>query len=234
MATNYIGATRPVGLVCMIITCPNCETRFNVDRAALVPSGRSVRCGRCSRQWTQRPPDGVDPPAFADDDDIPDLVERSVVPQPGPIGRRGRAATIGGWLALVLIVAAVIGGGILARETIVETWPPAAQLFELAGMPVDVVGFGLEFRDITSRQEAAADGVALVVDGEVVNSSDRALPIPRLRGSLLDVREREIFVWIFTAESEMLAPGEATPFSTRLPNPPTNARGIAVTFAVSE
>ncbi len=219
----------------MIITCPNCETRFNVDRAALVPNGRSVRCGQCSHRWTERPPAGVDPPPFADDDDdIPAFVERPVVPQPGPIGRRGRAATIGGWLALVLIVAAVIGGGILAREKVVATWPPAAQLFELAGVPVDVVAFGLEFRNITSRQEAEADGMALVVGGEVVNSSDRTLPIPRLRGSLLDVREREIFFWIFTADSETLAPGEMAPFNTRLPNPPTNARGIAITFAVSE
>ena len=219
----------------MIITCPNCETRFNVDRAALVPNGRSVRCGKCHHQWTQRPPDGVDPPAVADDDDdIPDLVERPVVPRPEPIRRRARTAAIGGWLALVLIVGAVIGGGILAREKVVEMWPPATQLFALVGMPVDVMGFGLEFRDITSRQEAEGDGMALVVDGEVVNTSERALPIPRLRGSLLDVREREIFFWIFTADSEMLAPGEATPFSTRLPNPPTNARGIAVTFAVSE
>jgi len=219
----------------MIITCPNCETRFNVDRAALVPNGRSVRCGQCRHQWTQRLPDSANPPAIADDDDdVPDLVERPVVPRPGPVRRRGWAAAIGSWLALVLIVGAVIGGSILARERVVEMWPPATQLFALVGMPVDVIGFGLEFRDITWRQEAEGDGTALVVNGEVVNTSDRTLPIPRLRGSLLDVREREIFFWIFSADSEMLPPGEATPFTTRLPNPPTNAREIAVTFAVSE
>jgi len=219
----------------MIITCPNCETRFNVDRAALVPNGRSVRCGQCRHQWTQRPPDAIKPPAIADDDDyIPDLVERSVVPRPELVRRRGWAAAIVGWLALVLIVGAVIGGGILARERVVEMWPPASELFALVGMPVDVMGFGLEFRNITWRQETEGDGTALVVDGEVVNTLDRALPIPRLRGSLLDIREREIVFWIFTADNEMLPPGEATPFTTRLPNPPTNARGIAVTFAVSE
>ena len=220
----------------MIITCPSCETRFNVDRAALIPNGRSVRCSKCHHHWTERPPDDVDPPALEidDDDDMPDIVERPVVPEPGPVRRRSRVATIGGWLALVLIVAAVIGGGLLAREAVVETWPPAAKLYDLVGLTVEVAVFGLEPRNIVSMQETEADGTVLVVKGEVANTSDQTLPVPTLRGALLDVREREIFHWIFNANDETLEPGQVTPFSTRIPNPPVNARRIAVTFVAPE
>ena len=35
----------------MLITCPNCETSYEVEGAKLGLSGRSVRCGQCKRQW---------------------------------------------------------------------------------------------------------------------------------------------------------------------------------------
>ena len=63
----------------MIITCPNCETQFNVDAAACIPNGRTVRCAKCSHKWTQRPPEGADEPAAApldgagDADDVDDV-----------------------------------------------------------------------------------------------------------------------------------------------------------------
>ena len=52
----------------MIITCPNCETQFNVDAAAFIPNGRTVRCAKCSHKWTQRPPEGTEAPDEPDDD----------------------------------------------------------------------------------------------------------------------------------------------------------------------
>ena len=35
----------------MLIVCPNCATSYMIDRAALGPAGRAVRCARCKTTW---------------------------------------------------------------------------------------------------------------------------------------------------------------------------------------
>jgi len=35
----------------MVITCPNCQSRYAVDPLAIGPAGRMVQCARCDRRW---------------------------------------------------------------------------------------------------------------------------------------------------------------------------------------
>ncbi len=240
----------------MIITCPNCETQFNVDAAAFIPNGRTVRCAKCSHKWTQRPPESAEAPAEAaddvpaaapaapppdaagddldDDEDIPEIVERPVVPDVAPTRRRGRVAAIGGWAALVLVVVAVLGGAFFARQPIVELWPPAGQLYALIGFPVASPYDGLEIGEPALKQTRDGESTVLVVSGEIANTSEDVREVPRLRVALLNVRGDEITNWSFTATATALAPGDATGFTTSYRDPPENARGVEVTFAAAE
>lgn len=43
----------------MIITCPECHTRYKVDPASFGPKGRRVRCTNCDNMWTQGPSEEV-------------------------------------------------------------------------------------------------------------------------------------------------------------------------------
>jgi predicted Zn finger-like uncharacterized protein len=36
----------------MLITCHNCETVFQIDRAKIDPNGQQVRCSVCAHVWT--------------------------------------------------------------------------------------------------------------------------------------------------------------------------------------
>jgi predicted Zn finger-like uncharacterized protein len=46
----------------VIIACPSCGARFNLDAAKLLPAGRNVRCAKCEHRWRQMP-EGYDEPA---------------------------------------------------------------------------------------------------------------------------------------------------------------------------
>jgi predicted Zn finger-like uncharacterized protein len=37
----------------MILTCPNCDTRYSVDGAKFPSQGRTVRCAKCGHSWHQ-------------------------------------------------------------------------------------------------------------------------------------------------------------------------------------
>ncbi len=59
----------------MIVTCPSCDTKYEVLRDILIPNGRRLRCVRCKHTWTERPPDGDESSDDDDDIEVPSLDE---------------------------------------------------------------------------------------------------------------------------------------------------------------
>jgi predicted Zn finger-like uncharacterized protein len=57
----------------MIITCPHCQTRYQVAYEAIGATGRKVQCAHCQKAWSQAP---VDPDAADDaDPQVRDVAE---------------------------------------------------------------------------------------------------------------------------------------------------------------
>mgnify|MGYP001168128225 CR=1 FL=1 len=54
----------------MIVTCPSCDTKYEVLRDILIPNGRRLRCVRCKHTWTERPPSVNEALDDEDDDEI--------------------------------------------------------------------------------------------------------------------------------------------------------------------
>jgi predicted Zn finger-like uncharacterized protein len=57
----------------MIITCPECETRFMISDQALGEDGRTVRCSKCAHTWHQSPEN------IEDSGDLVDVEENDVL-----------------------------------------------------------------------------------------------------------------------------------------------------------
>lgn len=236
----------------MILTCPSCSTRYLVDPAAIGASGRQVRCARCGHVWRQEPPakpmaqERPNPAnaeaagATAEPESEPEPILRGAQsPRPLPPGSNlpalrpppRRRAGPAAWAALIAVVVAGVAGLYVFRQQIVEIWPPASKLFRIAGSPAaQEVGGGLDIRDVKFERKAEAGRAVLLVTGQVVNVSQSPKATPRLRVAIGDEAKRELAHWTVPLAKEALAPGESMEFSTRLPDPPANARSLLVTF----
>ena len=40
----------------MILTCPECKSRYAVNPTVLLPNGRTVRCAKCKNTWFEKKP----------------------------------------------------------------------------------------------------------------------------------------------------------------------------------
>jgi predicted Zn finger-like uncharacterized protein len=213
----------------MIVTCPSCSSRYIVDPKALGPTGRMVRCASCKHTWMQAPAPDLSKPA--DVESAPDAI-RPIPPGsnlpafPQPRARSGQAV---GWL---IFLAVLLGGGagmVAGRDQVVTAWPPAARLYDIVGLSVEMVGAGLELRDVSSiRRE---DGPpAILVEGIVANVSNRPREVPRLKAVVRSAAHQDLKNWTFTPGVLVLLPGETAKFKAELGDPPRGATDLAITF----
>jgi predicted Zn finger-like uncharacterized protein len=212
----------------MILTCPQCSTRYHVDAMALGAAGRTVRCANCGQRWS------VSPPA-----DTPQIVEFSTpapatVPRMRPVAageqvQNRRSISLVGWLVAVLAVL-VVASVVIGRNEIVAGFPASASIYQKLGLiPVE---HGLQFEAITSTRLQEGGIAVLVVEGGIVNVTPDDREVPPIRITLLDSGGRQLQEELFRAKEQHLQPGARTSFSGRVVNPADRARNFSITFEV--
>lgn len=211
----------------MIVTCPECSTRYHVEPAAL-GGGRMVRCTKCAHTWMMVPPDALDDVAAVLSAEG-GLALSTMAPAAGA-GATGRGLAWVLWVVLVVAVAGLIGGGVVWRDDVVRLWPPAQAVYRLAGLKTAPAGVGLTLRNITWKAIRRGGVTVLAVRGEVSNMSSNVREVPRMRGHLFDDKDRELQRWTFTAPEARLLPGENVVFSTELENPAAGATRLIIVF----
>lgn len=224
----------------MILTCPQCDTRYQADEAKFPPAGRNVRCAKCGNVWHQAPPSApaesdvaaVVPEATPDAPAAPfgEGFRRRSVPPPPAESRRPRlagTATLAGWLALVAIILLIGFSAVRYRQEIATLWPQSFSFYAALGLPVH----GLDFRELHSSRQIEDGQTVLAVSGMIVNDASRELPVPQtIRVILSDGDNREVYRWTFGPGVATLKPGQSAKFTTRLSSPPVTARHLEIHF----
>jgi predicted Zn finger-like uncharacterized protein len=233
----------------MILTCPSCDTRYQVDEAAIDrAAGRQVRCANCGYLWHFAP---------SLEEHVPAQTVPAAGPAPGPapvstmdagvfetdaasaiaapldlgsaaapaIGRMGPGGRGLLQLAAVLVVAAVVIVPILARNFVVETWPEATKAYDAVGLKTVASGTGLDITVTPLKSEGA-----FVVTGEITNTTKRTLSVPPLRVALHDTTQREVQFHIVDPPVASLAPGAGARFRTVFDRPDITATKVVATF----
>jgi predicted Zn finger-like uncharacterized protein len=212
----------------MILTCPQCSTRYHVDPASVGANGRTVRCASCSNRWLAKPP--ADAPMMIEL--APEaLAATSRLPVAGPDKARGRgSASLVGWLAGVLMVL-VVASAVIGRNEIVAGFPASAAIYQWLGLPI-ALQLGLQFEGVVSKRLQEGGVAVLVVEGAIINLSEKQRRVPPIRVTLLDGGGRRLQQELFQAKDGELDAGGKTRFSGRLLNPAEQARHFSVTFEV--
>jgi len=235
----------------MIVTCPNCATRYMVDDAALGSvAGRRMRCASCGNLWTEAEAIHAavaeltaeaamatttpgDPPVAE-----PGRAESRIQSPPHPLGptaqarpsvsaellpaaARRRGLRAVG-LGLIVLVGVLVVGAILGRDKIIATWPVVYTTLRQSLNP----GAGLEVTVTPTRTIQS-----LVIDGNIVNGGATARRVPRLRVTLRDDNKSDLESKVIDPPVDRLAPGATARFNTVFEHPSITATGVDVTFA---
>lgn len=210
----------------MILTCPQCSTRYHVDTKSIGTSGRTVRCASCGNRWLARP--ASDAPQVVDLGPSPPLGAARHWPG-GDADERGRgSASLIGWLAGVLVIL-VVASAVIGRNEIVAAFPASASVYQKFGLPI-AMELGLQFDKVVSRRIDEGGVAVLVVEGEIINVTGQERPVPPIRVTLLDGGGRRLQQELFAAQDARLDGGGKTNFSGRMVNPAEQARNFSVTF----
>ena len=224
----------------MILTCPSCSSRYNVDAAAFQQKARKVRCANCGHRWKAQPP--VDDPQSADLELESPAVEKSkeqvqaAVAAANPVRRPAaatheklRASKPVGWMLSVGVVVLLLVSAIIGRNGIVGKFPATAAVYQSVGLSIDQ-DFGLEFKDVTLDWQREGGAFVLVVEGEIVNLSEANQVIPPVRMAILDGEGRELQHEYFELDENELSAGNRINFTGRLVDPIDQGENFRLTF----
>lgn len=229
----------------MILTCPECATRYFVPDESLGPAGRRVRCHACGHTWRAAaetpldlvpPAETADPAALAEFARRPEAAADLSAPElPKAFRARAeqqrrlrRAAAHGAvWAGIGAAFVGLVAAGWVMRVDIVRTFPRAAAAYAAIGAPVNATG--LEFEAVSARA-APNDPGSVLISGAVRNVDRKRLGIPAVRVSLLNEQGGRVASRVIAVQSDTLAPGAVQGFAVILPDPLAQAADVGVTF----
>ena len=225
----------------MIISCPSCATRYNLQEQRIPADGMAISCASCGHRWIEsRAIEIVDispsnmptviEHGFEPDSEVKRLVEASKKAKEAFATRkRQRLARLRGWAILAGFLVAPLGAAASFPEAVVSIAPITVRAYDAIGYNVNI--FGLEVRRI-EQQHAIVDGTrVLTIKGEITNVSNSPQKLPWLRFGLNDGNRQEVYSWTLDTGARPLRAGETTSFVTRVASPPETAKNVQIRFA---
>lgn len=243
----------------MILTCPDCSTRYSVDDKAVGPNGRTVRCSNCSATWfvsheadtlalKDNLTDGItaveaatEPPATQETAPPPKEQPENHSAQPvmgAHVQVRDRADQVRRNRRLVGVsMIWIVTLGILgAAGTLgyllrqdIVNYNPALSSFYQA-LNIPVKVAGLDFEDPSTRNIIIDGRPVLVVNGVIINRSDQEQALPLVELSLMSNTDDPITSWLVPLDQPTLGARQRLAYMSQYPNPPVDAVRLQYKF----
>lgn len=164
----------------------------------------------------------------SDPEPIPDMFSRDGSDDDDGLSAQ-KKGKLGSVLLGLVVVLGLIGGGLyMARSQVVRLLPQAEPLYAALGIPVDALGVGLRFNDVTSERLVRDGTDTLVVRGFIANTTDTPRDVPYLRLALFDATDAVVQDMVAEPPQLSLDGGATTGFRIQLENPSAAARRFEV------
>jgi predicted Zn finger-like uncharacterized protein len=243
----------------MILTCPQCATRYFLPDVQIGRGGRKVKCAQCGTTWREDPPlddivavgpegqteplAGPAPGAMAPPAPPPPAEE-----DPFTIGaarradilrskkeeadRKARQAAIvkaAVWEGLAAALVILLVLAAVFRGQVVQFAPGTATAYAAVGLPVNSAGLTIE--KVQVAPSVLAGHRALMVTGVLRNVAAGPVKVPAFRVDLLDKNSHVLDRKVIQITAPPMQVGEARPFSLGVADPPSGYQEVDVTFA---
>jgi predicted Zn finger-like uncharacterized protein len=242
----------------MILTCPECASRYFVDDSKVGAAGRVVRCASCGARWTARNEEALDlfeePSAVdlagdanltaldgaanaADDPETPvDKLPGEELPKVfrarADAERRLKEAKTTGviWGGMVAVMVVMLVAAGVFRMNVAHLWPSTAGAYAFARMPVNNVGLVVE--DLKAEPTMENGHAAVTITGVLRNITDHAVAAPPLRVALLNGHDKRVAGKLAAAADPLIPPSQTRHFAVTVLDPPRTAKVLEIGFAL--
>ncbi len=237
----------------MIITCPECATRYSAKDDAIGPNGRMVRCSNCKASWfvshdadtlelldNQKSDldivkNGIDP-----EEEV--TTTESFVEAKPTVGahvqirdkadqKRRNRRLVGVsmiWIVTLGLLAIGLALAYVFRQTIVDRTPAAATLYNAVGIQVKVSG--LDFEKPKTKNIIIDSEPVLVINGFIRNLSNENQLLPMVELSLHNTAGESVATWLVELDQRSLSAGDRVEYISQYPNPPLDASTLKYRF----
>lgn len=242
----------------MILTCPDCATRYLTKPEAIGPNGRTVRCASCSATWfVPAEPDVLDlaaagvsasesPPVSNKDVTPKDVMAKEggagLVPVAAGTAAAGairdkaerkkvrrRLFGVGAiWLVVLALLAAAALAAYVLRGPVVQRFPAAATLYQSLG--IQVSENGLVFERVITRSAYIEGTPTVIIEGAVRNPDNVTHLAAPVKMSLHNASGEPLVSWLVELGAPSVAAGGQIEFVTQYPNPPIDATVLRYVF----
>ena len=243
----------------MILTCPDCSTRYSTKPEAIGPNGRTVRCANCSATWfVAAEPDIME---LKEQQRAEEIVQETPIPAAsqtsfGNLGgddgggfedrpvmgahvqirdkadqRRRNQRLMGISMVWFITLGALLAAALLGYflRHKIVERAPAAASIYQA-FGISVKEKGLDFENPKTRNVVLEGQPTLVVNGHIRNYSDKTRQVPLIELSLVNTSGEKIVSWAVQPPQETIPAGERMEYISEYPNPPVDAASLKYRF----
>ncbi len=238
----------------MILTCPQCESRFRLPAELLAPDGHNVRCSVCENIWFELPDprELVEQQESEEKDGVEDFLQSQPAMEDIPEGVKPiperqevsaskaeeqdsgatnlRKAQIGGYAAATGVFFIILGALLGMHSTITQAWPASQVFYGIFGFKPHIPGDGLIF----DRLQADTSGNELTIEGHIINLTSSKQALPAMSITLRNEAGEALESWSFKLPEKSIEKEGSLPFTNKHQPETKEAHDVALRFVLLE